>query len=211
MNRKGFTALLLAGILLTAAACGEESSTTGGVQEAMEDMPYGATMTKISNTDRPSVLYDARYISDGMLEAVLGYYTAIQTQDADRFTALQFPLYRSYQLENVLGGEFTDADILASTYSALSEYNGGDFVFSMIEITDYSTGVDNSRTDELLALLDGISADQGGDKISEDVTALCELTITRYLADADSDEHAETDTVLADEALFVMEYQSRSR
>ncbi len=202
MKQKAIAALLLCGMLLTAAACGDSSGTT----VAEEDLPYGATLTLVKNTDLPSVQYDTRFLTEEMVQTVLAYYDSIEEQNTAAFTALQLPLYREYELNTVYENAFTDEDLIANAYAGFADYFGGDFKFSMIDITDCIVGDSYSTSAALLEMLDGLSEEKDGTKISEDITEFYELTVTRYLAAADSDIHTETDCVVEGETLFLLQY-----
>lgn len=206
MKRNRIAALLLCGTLLSLSGCGGSSS---GTTVAEEDLPYGATMILQKNTDRPSIQYDKRFLTDDMVDTILRYYQCIEEQDAAAFTALQLPLYRDYELNTVYEGRFTDEDLIANAYTAFSSYFGGDFTFSMVDVTNCIIGDEYSTSASLLELLDGLSEAQDGTHISEQIGDFYELTITRYLAAKDSGIHTETDCVLADETLFLLEYQDQ--
>ena len=110
----------------------------------------------------------------------------------------------------VLGGEFTDADILKNTNEAMKEHFGGDYAFAMLDVTECIGKSDSSNAQNLLLLLDGLWEDAGKEgKFSDQVGKLEELKVTRYLTAAGSGENTETNCVLKDETLYLMEYQDQ--
>lgn len=208
MKKHGFAALLLSGVMLmTAAGCGGESSEDIVPQDAL---PYGATITLKKQAGEPTVQYDARFLPDGAVDVLLAYYDSIVAEDAARFESIQLPMYHDYQLDTVLGGEFTDADILKNTNEAMKEYFGGDYAFAMLDVTECLGKSDSSNGQNLLLLLDGLWEDAGKEgKFSDQVGTLEELKVTRYLTAAGSGENTETNCVLKDETLYLMEYQDQ--
>lgn len=192
---------LAAAALLGASACGNGDSYL--ITE--DDMPYGATMAVNKEDYVLPVQYDYRFVNEELLNIVLRYYYAIQKNDAELFAEIQHPLYMDYQLKEVMGDKYSNEEILENTHEALTEYNEGDFVFSFIDITDCVKGEDHTTSATLIEILDQLSEDADGSKISKDITQFCELTITRYLADAGSGTKGETNIVLYDETLFAFE------
>lgn len=198
-----------AGALLLSAAwltgCGESGET-----ETMDELPYGATLTK--TTDRDIALsYDARFIDDELAGQIHAYYHSIQARDAEEFASAIFPLYHDYQLEEVYGGQYTDQDLLDTTYDAITEYfEMDDFVYSMVEVTDLVAvdGVSSDR-DQFLAMLDDLAADKNAPKISQNATYFYQMLVTRYVTEPDSGVHSETDDVLTDETLYAIEYEGK--
>lgn len=196
------TALLVTTFLPVLTACDRNN----GLNVAEEDLPYGSTITVNKEDYILPVQYDHRFINEELLNTVLRYYYAVQTNDVEMFTQMQHPLYMQYQLEEVLGGQYTNEDILDNSGEALRTFNDDqDFVFSFIDITDCVKGTEYTTSATLLEILDDLSEEADGSKLSKDITQFYELTITRYLADQGSGIKGETDKVMYDEKLFVFE------
>ena len=203
MNTKKNAALMACGLMLAVCtACGESS----GITIAEKDLPYGATLTRNDKDYAMGIQYDHRFIPEDCLHTVIDYYTAIQTQDVELFLSLQLPLYHDYQMNEVLGGEYTDEELVKNSYEAIKAFYGSDFIYSMIDITDGIAGTEYSTSANLLELLDDLAEDANQDKISDDIDAFYELTIDRYLTDVGSDVRSETDSALLEEKLFVFHY-----
>lgn len=198
-NRFAACAVLLA---LALTGCGAQESSAG----TEDDLPYGATITKDMSRGI-TMSYDARFLDAAAADRIYAYYHAIQTKDAAEFASAVFPLYHEYQLEEVYGGELTDQDLLDTTYDAITEYFGYDFVFSMIEVTDAVTeDYISPDRDNFLAMFDDLAADEGKPSVSEHTDAFYELSVTRYVAEQGAGERGETDDVLRDETLFAIRY-----
>lgn len=198
---KRLCALSLATImLLSVSACGDNDDII-----TEDEMPYGATIAVNKEDYILPVQYDYRFVDAELLNAVLRYYYAIQKNDTKLFTEIQHPLYMEYQLEEVLGGKYTNEEILDNTYKSLTELNEGEFAFSFIDITGCVKGESHTTSATIMEILDALSEEAGGEKLSKDITQFYELTITRYLTDADSEIKGETNTVLYDEVLFAFE------
>ncbi|MBE6847908.1 MAG: hypothetical protein E7503_07265 [Ruminococcus sp.] len=191
--------LLAAAIPASLTACKDDNIITE------DEMPYGATIAVNREDYILPVQYDYRFVSEEMLNTILRYYYAIQSNDVELFTELQHPLYMEYQLEEVLGGKFTNEDILDNSGEALRTFNEGDFAFSFIDITDCIPAQEHTTSATLMEILDTLSKEKDGSKISKDITQFCELSVTRYLTDADSGIKGETNKVMYDEKLFVFE------
>ncbi len=202
-HTKAIAAAVLAATMLTTVTGCDQGN---GLNVAEEDMPYGATIA-VNKTDYIlPVQYDYRFVDTELLNAVLRYYYAVQTDDLEMFTEMQHPLYMAYQLEEVLGGKYTNEDILDNSGEALRTFNDGkDFEFSFIDITDCVKGTEYTTSATLIEILDDLSDEADGSKISKDITQFYELTITRYLADKGSGVKGETNKIMYDETLFVFE------
>lgn len=190
-------AVLMSAAVLT--ACGGQSST----ETSSAPLPYGATVTEVFEGKKLPVRYDYRYLKEEAADAVLEYYTAIQQNDLALFQSIQFPLWHDYFLGQLLGGQYTDADILTNTNTAMKEYVGGDFEYALIDITDSVRNDGYQAAQNIVQMLDDMSTDQGKGTVSGDISDFYELTVTRYLAKKGTNKPGETDTALLDEKLFV--------
>lgn len=192
-------AVLCAAICLT--ACGGTDSTV-----TQDQMPYGATITTNASAYPMAMQYDNRFLEDALIARLADYYDAIQTQDAARYAAVQLPLYHDYELTTLMGGEYTDDDIVKMVYSGLAEYNGGAFEFAMVEITDAKRGTVYSDTAALIEILDTLSTETSGTQISQNIDNAYELTVRRYLTNAGSGVRRETNTIVEEESLFALHW-----
>ncbi len=200
---KAITAMLLATVTLTTLTSCDQNN---GFDVTEDDLPYGATITVNKKDYILPVQYDHRFINEELLNTVLRYYYAIQTDNVEMFTQIQHPLYMQYQLDDVLGGKYTNEDILDNSNEALRIFNDGkDYVFSFIDITDCVKGTEYTTSATLLEILDNLSEEADGSKISKDISQFYELTVTRYFADKDSCIKGETDKAMYDEKLFAFE------
>ncbi|MCQ2435261.1 MAG: hypothetical protein MJ062_08500 [Oscillospiraceae bacterium] len=193
----------MAAVCLT--ACGNSDSSKG--ENYSEDqLPYGATIVVDKNYPI-SIQYDRRCLDEALMARVVDFYNAIQTQDAEKFKAVQLPLYHDYSLTQTYGGKYSDADILKLAYDTdLTDEDGNTFDFSLIDITDAHRGTVYSDTATTLELLDQIAEEKGAAKISPNVDDARELTIARYLTEKGSGERGETDNMLEEESIIALHY-----
>lgn len=199
-------AVLLAGCML--CSCGEQSSSDVTTIES-EDLPYGATITYNPAAAVP-MQYDKRFIDEKLQDTIAAYYYAVQTNDAEKFSAALFPLYHEYELEILYEGQVTDAEIVEASHTALKERCGGDFAFSLIDVTDVIVKDDVSTyRDALKGMLDDLAEEADMEPVSEKTAAFYEMTVKRYLTDAGSGEKGETETSLVDETLYALHWQGQ--
>ena len=206
MNHKYTAVLLGAALLLT--GCGK--SPEPEFQE--DELPYGATIT-IDTTRSVALQYDYRFLDSNELDVIAAYFTAIENADAQALADVQFPLYHDYQLNQVLGGQYTDEDIASGMQYGYEKSYGAPFEFALIDITERADLRNPAQaTDDgngLIELLDALTSNNGMPKFSETTAGFYELTVTRYLADAGSGAQSETETYITDEKLYTMEYQGK--
>ena len=199
--KKAGVLLCAAGLLAAFTGCEASSSAPEVIPES--ELPYGATLVKDVTNHVLPVQYDRRFLPAEAVDAALTYYDAIRSGDAEKFAAIQFPLWHDFNLEKTLGGEVTDAQILESTGKALKDFVGADFDFSLIDITGCVENEGHEATQNVLAVLDMIAEEKGQDKVSPDISKFFEVTVTRYLTKKGSGKKGETDLSLKDELLYV--------
>ena len=208
MKRKLYAAaaaFMLLPAVLTLGGCGETSEET--VEE--EQLPYGATVT-LDSSRGITVSCDTRFIEPALADKLYTYYHSIETKNAEEFASVIFPLYHDYDMNEIYAGELDDQKLLDSTYSAIHDYFGFDFEYSMVEVTNAVTqDGESSDRDQLRQLLDDLAADKDEPNVSAHTTYFYELNMTRYLKEKGADDHAETDYVLRDEKLFALKYDDQ--
>ncbi len=207
MKRNLFAA---AGMLLlslcTLTGCGQSSSEHVYTEE---QLPYGATIIEENTGVLPVIAYDSRFLDSALIGKIRTYYRSIQACDGDAFGALMFPLYHNYQLEEVYGGKFTDAQIVQTTYDNIKTYFNFDFDYTYIDITGCITEEGwSANRDGLIMMLDELAEQKGEKKVSEDTQAVYELTVTRYVDKKDAGTDHETEYVMQDETLYAIQYQN---
>ena len=207
MKTKALAALLLCGTLLTGlTACGGDSDVT----MKQSDLPYGATLALKKEAGKPTIQYDSRFVPEECFDTLLTYYDCIVTQNAEQFASIQLPVYHDYQLETMLEGKYTDAQILENSHEAFKQYFGGEFAFAMLDITECLDKDASSTGENLLTMIDGLYEDAGkSEKFSDGVSDLREMKITRYLAAAGSGKDTETNCALEDETLVLLKYADK--
>lgn len=200
--KQNFFAAFAVLFALAMTGCGAQESSS----DAQDAMPYGATLTQ--DVSRGTAMrYDKRFLDAAAVDQVYAYYHAIQTKDAEAFSAALLPLYHAYQLEDVYGGDITDQALVDNTYDAISEYFGYDFEYTLLDITDAVTeDYISADRDSFLSMLDDLAADKGEPSVSEHTQAFYEVSVTRYIAEQGSGVRAETDDMMEDEKLFAIQY-----
>ena len=205
--KKAGVLLCAAGLLAVFTGC--DAASSGETYIPQSELPYGATLTKDIKSYSMPVQYDERFVPVEAVKTALSYYEAIHNVDAEKFSALQFPMWHDFYLSETLGGEFTDAQILENTDKELKEFVGSDYDFALIDITGCVENEGKETTQNVLAVLDKMAEEKGESKISEDVGQFYELTVTRYLTKKGSGKHGETDLALKDELLYVFSYKDQ--
>ena len=77
----------------------------------------------------------------------------------------------------------------------------------MIEAAEvYTADGESADRDQLRQMLDDLAADQEAPIVSAHTTYFYELSMTRYMKEKGSDDHAETDYKLSGEQLFALKY-----
>ena len=203
MCRRAAAVLCAAALLMTGCAGGSSSSAEN---TPVEEMPYGSMLThKVTLT--PSIQYDSRFLSDGAADAICRFYRAVQSNDVNLFTGVQFPLWHDYFMNTYLEGKYTDEQILKETNQNIRDGFGGNFRFSLIDVTDCIMNTTNPETESIVTVLDDLAKDKGQDPVSKDIDAFAKVTVTRYLTEPTSTHKDITDDALKDETLFLMHHQ----
>ena len=205
--KKIYSVLLAAVLCCGLAGCGHASSADSGENMTMDDMPYGSTLV-YDDTRSIAIQYDKRFVTAEIADAVCKFYESLQTKNTKEFVDCQLSLYHEYEMQDVYNNKYTDEDITESTYASLEEYFGGEFVFSMVDITD-DVSKDNlsPKRDALKNMLIDLAEEQKIENMEQDIEEFHELTLTRYLTKADSGIRYETDNALRDENLYAVKYQ----
>ena len=190
---------------LSLAGCGE----SGPKEVITEDqLGYGATF--VNDFSRDIVLsYDSRFLDAALLDKIFTYYDAIQKKDGEAFGSVMFPLYHDYQMNTVYEGKKSEQDIAEIMNKAVREKYDYDYEYTFVEISDMISGNGVSQTrDSLLSMLNQLSQEKNGKKITADVQSLYELNMTTYVAEKGSGIRGETPDVLKDNTLFAIQYQN---
>jgi len=201
--RKQCSAVLACCILLT--GCGNAPAQK--TDYTYEELPYGATLAIVQDSLIASQ-YDSRYITEAMRDTVLRYYHAIETKDVDTFVALQLPQWHDYVNNTVYKGQYTDLQLIKSTYDTSAKDFGGSFEFSFISIDEAEKCSAGSEGQQVIDVLDELAKEQDKEKLSPDIGAMWELSITAHMAKKGSGTRGETGNVLTDEHLYLLEYKS---
>ncbi|MCR5307307.1 MAG: hypothetical protein K6E36_12530 [Oscillospiraceae bacterium] len=201
MLRRSAAVLCGAVLLLTGCAGGNSSSAAPA-----ETLPYGSTLTHNVKAS-PSIQYDSRFLPEGAADAICRYYRAIQSQDVNLFIGVQYPLWHDYFLNEYLEKKYTDADILKNTNKSMRDFFGGNFRYSLIDVTDCEMNTTHIETESVVSVIDDLAQEQGLDRVSKDIDAFAKVTVTRYFTEPSSTHNDITDIALKDEVLYLMHHQ----
>ena len=141
-NRNTFRRILVcataATLLCTGfAGCSDSNSSDSesGVNIAMEDLEYGATMRDDDSRAVP-LEYDKRFLEDGELDALANYYASIQNEDVELFQSCTVEKYMESLYENAYGGLLDDNAYVTQQKESYEKQLSGDIHFSQILVND---------------------------------------------------------------------------
>jgi len=197
-------AVTAACLLLT--GCGTQAQPKNNYTQ--DELPYGATMTVNYETTIP-IQFDSRFITNDMRDAVVKYYNAIQTKDVDSYIAVQLPQWHDYAINTVYSGQYTDLQLLKTVYDNSAKDFGGSFTYTMVSIESAKQCTAESQCQQVVDVLDELAKEQGKEKISKDITAKWEISVTRFLDKKGSEVRGETKNILKDDTLYLIEYQTQ--
>lgn len=187
-------ALLCTGL----AGCSNSSSDSSesGIDVAMEDLEYGATMRDDKSRAVP-LEYDKRFLEDGELDALANYYGSIQNEDVDLFQSCTVEKYMESLYENAYGGLLDDSAYLTQQKEEFQKQVSGDFSFAQIVVNGcINQDETGSNAEYLTGMLDELNEDSNF--CAEHMTSCKTLTVQPVVTDG-------TDTVYCDEVtVFVI-------
>lgn len=198
--------LAVSAACLLLAGCGSQAQPQKDYSQ--EELPYGATITSLSDTTI-AVEYDARFVTEGMRDTVIRYYNAIQNKDVDSYIAVQLPPWHDYVVNTVYAGQFTDLQLMKTAYDTCAKDFGGSFTYTQIVIDSAKQCAAESEWSQIADVLDKLAEEQKTEKISKDISAAWEITVTRYLDKKGSEVRGSTKTALKGERLYLVEYQAQ--
>ena len=175
---KTVLSIILCGCLLT--GCGDSEK----INMTEEDFPYGVTMTLNKLDFSAPVQYDERFLSADLVKSVCDYYVSFQTKDVGLYKSVQTEDYLNYCLDEVYSGSYTADDVVVGSYDNMVEYVGEDYIVSLIDITEATNDMTESNCSDILDMLDSISTEKDGSKVSENITQIFELTLDMYVSSA---------------------------
>ena len=131
-NRNTFRRILVcataAALLCTGfAGCSDSNSSDSesGVNIAMEDLEYGATMRDDDSRAVP-LEYDKGFLEDGELDALANYYASIQNEDVELFQSCTVEKYMESLYENAYGGLLDDNAYVTQQKESYEKQLSGD-------------------------------------------------------------------------------------
>ncbi len=192
-TRRRLSALIFAGILaMLSTGCSNNAAQDSGSADSaifsdlefsnMESLEYGATMRDNTDYSIP-VEYDKRFLEDGEVEALVNYFTSIQTEDAQLYDDCTPDFYVDYYLENVYGGLLDSDAYLAQQYRTFQDQlDGADVTFSLLSVT--SCTEDESAEDGGIAALKEMCVELEGQEYCDANWNGCKLlTVEPTLSD----------------------------
>lgn len=125
-----------------------------GVSISSDDMPYGATVTKLQNDDIPvPIEYDYRYMTEEEGKKLSEYFAAIGLKDADMIAGASYGSYLEHNFSSMNVSNIED--YLTVSYDSLKTYTEEDFQFSYFIVSDVTQNEDvYPYYDELIYSID---------------------------------------------------------
>lgn len=180
---KKITAVMLGAVMLASfAGCGDKEDNKDDNKNNLaagdsipddqtlkeENMPYGATISKIlpkeNNNCRVAGEYDTRFLTEDEIILLGDYAYALSTGDAQIFESVVHPDYVKNILEE--GGYADTADYLKKMYESIRDtYIGEDFEFDYVLTTNCLVNEDND-----FSSADTVIAEALGDDFIDTVT-----------------------------------------
>lgn len=102
------------------AGCSDSNSSDSesGVNIAMEDLEYGATMRDDDSRAVP-LEYDKRFLEDGELDALANYYASIQNEDVELFQSCTVEKYMESSMKTPTADCWTTTPMSPSRRKAM--------------------------------------------------------------------------------------------
>ena len=175
---------------------------------AETDLPYGATIA-FNKDSLIASQYDSRFITEGMRDAVLKYYHAIETKDESAYVAVQLPMWHDYVTGTLYGGQYTDLQLMKTAYDTCAKNFGGSYEYAMIEIASAQKCEKGSEGQQIVDMLDQLAEDRKEEKPSKHIDAVWSISVTPYLAKKGAGIRGETADTLSSEQLYLMDYNSQ--
>jgi len=212
-NFKRALALTLTLAISAVSFCGcsedqkESTASDAGVTIDMDNLEYGATLrTDRGNYPLP-LQFDKRFFEEDALTTLANYYYSIQTNDAALFRSVQQECFLNYVIGEVYKNQFTVEELVKSSHDSCKDKMGGDYAYALIYAKNLiKESAAHSNVPIMKEMLDYASTSAGGEKISDKITTMYELTLDIYLTEADSGETGEVGTKIGDTVLFLYEY-----
>ena len=184
-NRNTFRRILVcataATLLCTGfAGCSDSNSSDSesGVNIAMEDLEYGATMRDDDSRAVP-LEYDKRFLEDGELDALANYYASIQNEDVELFQSCTVEKYMESLYENAYGGLLDDNAYVTQQKESYEKQLSCDIHFSQILVNDcLKQDETGSNAEYLTGMLNELNEDSN--YCTDHMESCKTLTYSRY-------------------------------
>lgn len=185
------------------AGCSDSNSSDSesGVNIAMEDLEYGATMRDDDSRAVP-LEYDKRFLEDGELDALANYYASIQNEDVELFQSCTVEKYMESLYENAYGGLLDDNAYVTQQKESYEKQLSGDIHFSQILVNDcLKQDETGSNAEYLTGMLNELNEDSS--YCTDHMESCKTLTVQPVLTNG-------TDTVYCDEVtVFLIELDNQ--
>ncbi len=175
---KKILSLILCTALMTSGLCACDSND--GETVSMENLPYGATMRQLVDTEI-DICFDGRFFSDEEMKAVSTYFYAIQTEDVELFQSLQDTEYIKYN------NKYLDTDYDGIIYSEKLSYAsvlGENFEFTYIEAVECGDGADTTDLDDIKEFMNEIYKENGKETNFEETIKSAKYAKLNFIANS---------------------------
>ena len=169
--------------LIMLSACGEKDDNNGNI--AMEDLEYGATLSRIVDSDI-EICYDKRFFTEEEMRAVSSYYYAIQTKDTELFMKTQSESYVEYVEKN--SGMKTE-DFIKNIYDSSAASLGEGFEYVYIEAVGCGDRTDDLEIDEIISLMDEIYEESGKEGTFKDSVNSAKYAVFDFMAENNGSQY----------------------
>ena len=153
---------------------------------------------------------ESRFLDDDLVQTVARYYHALQENQPEEYSEVIFAPYHDYELNTLYEGLISDTIIVANANQVMKQYYGKDCDIALVDITNAVTAdnIDPIR-DGTKNMLITLAGDESIENFEEDLTALYQLELTRYLTDKGSGVHSETEFPISGEILYAAQYRNK--
>lgn len=185
---KKILSLILCAVLASGTLCACDSDEN----VAMEDLPYGATLRQLKDTDI-DICFDGRYFTDDEMRVVSDYYYSLQTQDEQLFASTQSEQYIKYIEKN---SEKAVGDFMKEIYDKTAASLGENYKYTYIEAVACGDRTDDLQIDEITSLMDSIYEENGSDTTFKETITSAKYAVLDFVAETNGESYTYTDQVV---------------
>lgn len=157
-------------------SCKDEEKKEGmmpsGTNIAEQDMPYGATITKMLPENFPEIKitteYDNRFLSEDEAALVSNYFLAVNNNDVELLRSLYYEGYSDYYSKYI--GFFDTSAYLSGMREEMTELIKDEYEFDYILINDCVKSTDDAASSFVFPTVDDLLKKFGEERDNADIT-----------------------------------------